>query len=180
MPGSDASSGPCTEGTLRAGNTNVTIQHAGAARNYILHVPPGYTGRTRVPLVIEMHGSGQSATAQSMATFWNRKADTEGFILIYPNALNARWNAGTCCSPSMEQMIDDVGFMRAIVEKTTKDGCIDCKRVYAGGLSGGGLMAYRLGVWPPTCLRRSPRSREPPSPHRASLRARSPSWPSAV
>ena len=44
----------------------------------------------------------------------------------------------------MEQNVDDLGFMRAIVEKTTTDGCIDRKRVYASGLSGGGLMAYRL------------------------------------
>lgn len=144
MPGADAASGQCTAGTIRPGNSNVTIQHAGGSRSYILHVPPSYTGRTRVPLVIEMHGSGQNAMAQSTVTFWNRKADTEGFIVIYPNALNARWNAGTCCSPSMEQNVDDVGFMRAVVEKTTTDGCIDRKRVYAGGLSGGGLMAYRL------------------------------------
>src|SRR5882724_5720178 len=50
MPGSDAGSTPCTGGTLRPGQSTVTIQHAGASRNYILHVPPGYTGKTRVPL----------------------------------------------------------------------------------------------------------------------------------
>jgi polyhydroxybutyrate depolymerase len=144
MPAPDAGSSPCTGGSIRPGNASVTIQHAGAARDYLIHVPPSYTGKTHVPLYIDMHGSGGNATGQSMATFWNRKADTVGFIVIYPNALNARWNAGTCCSPSMEQMVDDLGFMRAIVEKTTTDGCIDRKRVYAGGLSGGGLMAYRL------------------------------------
>jgi polyhydroxybutyrate depolymerase len=45
----------------------------------------------------------------------------------------------------VEQHVDDVGFLRAVVEKVTNDGCIDRKRVYASGLSGGGLMSYRLG-----------------------------------
>ena len=108
-----------------------------------MHVPASYTGKARVPLVIDMHGSGQSATAQIAASTWGKKADAEGFILICPNALNAPWNAGTCCSPSMEQNVDDLGFIRAVVEKRTTDGCIDRKRVYAGGSSGGGLRAYR-------------------------------------
>ena len=88
-----------------------------------MHVPASYTGKARVPLVIDMHGSGQSATAQIAASTWGKKADAEGFILICPNALNAPWNAGTCCSPSMEQNVDDLGFIRAVVEKATTDGC---------------------------------------------------------
>jgi polyhydroxybutyrate depolymerase len=144
MPEPDAGSAPCTAGILRPGDSSVTIQHGGAARDYLLHVPASYTGKTRVPLLIDMHGSGQNATLQSMTSLWTRKADAMGFVVIYPNALNARWNAGTCCSPSMEQNVDDLGFLRAVVEKTTTDGCIDRTRVYASGLSGGGLMAYRL------------------------------------
>ena len=145
--GAGADPGPCTPpvgASLKPGNTNATLEHAGAKRDYIIHVPATYTGKARVPLLIDMHGSGQSATAQMGTSHWNAKADAAGFIVIYPNALNARWNAGTCCSPSMELNIDDLGFLRAVVEKTTTDGCIDRKRVYASGLSGGGLMAYRL------------------------------------
>jgi len=143
-PGSDAGTAPCTESTLRPGNTNVMIPYAGGNRDYIVHVPASYTGKSRVPLLIDMHGSGQNATNQQGTSGWNRKADATGFIVIYPNALNARWNAGTCCSPSVEQHVDDVGFLRAVVAKTLKDGCIDSKGVYASGLSGGGLMSYRL------------------------------------
>jgi len=143
-PGSDAAAGPCTANTLRPGNTNVTIPYAGGNRTYIVHVPASYTGKTRVPLLIDMHGSGLDATNQQGTSGWGRKADATGFIVIYPNALNARWNAGTCCSPSVEQHVDDVGFLRAVVAKTLTDGCIDGKRVYASGLSGGGLMSYRL------------------------------------
>jgi polyhydroxybutyrate depolymerase len=143
QPGLDAGPG-CTANTLRPGNTNFTIPYAGGNRTYIVHVPASYTGKNRVPLLIDMHGSGGNATGQEGTSGWDRKADATGFIVIYPNALNARWNAGTCCSPSVEQNVDDVGFLRAVVAKTLTDGCIDSKRVYASGLSGGGLMSYRL------------------------------------
>ena len=136
--------GPCTDNSLQSGNATVPIQYAGKDREYRIHVPMSYTGTTRVPLLIDMHGSGQSADAQKGTSGWDRKADTTGFIVVYPTALNARWNAGTCCSPSVEQNVDDVGFLRAVVEKVRQDGCVDRKRVYASGLSGGGLMSYRL------------------------------------
>jgi polyhydroxybutyrate depolymerase len=135
---------PCSANSLHAGNSTVTIQYANGNRDYMIHVPASYTGKTRVSLLIDMHGSGQNAANQMGTSGWNGKADKTGFIVVYPNALNARWNAGTCCSPSVEQKVDDVGFLRAVVQKVMKDGCIDAKRVYASGLSGGGLMSYRL------------------------------------
>jgi len=146
---SDEGSAPCTDNSLHAGNSNVTIQYANGNRDYMLHVPASYTGKDRVPLIVDMHGSGQNPSNQMGSSGWNGKADKTGFIVVYPNALNARWNAGTCCSPSVEQNVDDVGFLRAVVAKIKKDGCIDSKRVYASGLSGGGLMSYRLACEAP-------------------------------
>jgi polyhydroxybutyrate depolymerase len=141
----DAEPPSCTQNTLRPGNTNETIQQGGTSRTYIIHVPMSYTGKTPVPLVIDLHGSGANAQNQMGTSGWLAKSDATGFIVIYPNALSARWNAGTCCPPSSTQNVDDVGFLRAVVDKTTTDGCIDRKHVYATGLSGGGLMSYRLG-----------------------------------
>ncbi len=135
---------PCTESNVEPGDASVAIQYADVERDYVIHVPESYTGETRVPLLIDMHGSGQSAEAQKGTSGWDSKADEEGFIVVYPTALNARWNAGTCCSPSVEQNVDDVGFLRAVVNDVRKNACIDRKRVYASGLSGGGLMSYRL------------------------------------
>jgi polyhydroxybutyrate depolymerase len=140
---------PCGPNTLKAGNSTVTIQYANGNRDYMIHVPASYTGTTRVPLLVDMHGSGQNAANQLGSSGWSGKADKTGFIVVYPNALNARWNAGTCCSPSVEQNVDDVGFLRAVVQKVLKDACIDAKRVYASGLSGGGLMCYRLACEAP-------------------------------
>jgi len=114
-------------------------------RSYILHVPPQYDGRTRTSVVIDMHGLGQTAAGQPGQSGWNRRADLSGFIMIYPQGLENSWNGGPCCGPSQEKNVDDVAFLKAVVAKTAQDGCIDLKRVYASGLSNGGVMSHYLG-----------------------------------
>jgi polyhydroxybutyrate depolymerase len=144
--------GPCTTGTLKPGNSTLTIQSSGMMRSYILHVPPKYDGKTRMPLVIEMHGKGSSAQQEISWSGWAAKADAVGFVVIYPQGLYASWNAGPpgcpilmcCCEPAQDYKIDDASFIRALVTKTAQDGCIDLKRVYATGLSNGGIMSQWL------------------------------------
>ncbi len=51
---SDAAQPPCTAGTLRPGNSTLMIPHGGVMRSYILHVPPQYDGRTRMPVVVDI------------------------------------------------------------------------------------------------------------------------------
>jgi polyhydroxybutyrate depolymerase len=127
------------------GQTTRMIMHAGAMRSYILHVPPQYDGKKRMPLVVDMHGLGQTAAGQPSQGGWNPKADSVGIIMIYPQGLNNSWNGGPCCGPSQTMNVDDVGFLKAAVTKTAQDGCVDLKRVYATGLSNGGVMSHYLG-----------------------------------
>jgi polyhydroxybutyrate depolymerase len=143
--------GPCTAGTLKPGNTNMTIQSGGAMRTYILHVPPKYDGKTRMPLVFDFHGKGGTGAGE-MGSGWLPKADSVGIVMVYPDGLYNSWNAGPpgcpilmcCCEPSQDHSTDDAAFVRAMVAKTAQDGCIDLKRVYATGLSNGGIMSQWL------------------------------------
>jgi len=152
MTETGAAQGPCTTSTLKPGNSTLMIQSSGMARSYILHVPPKYDGKTRLPLVIEMHGKGSSAQQEISWSGWAAKADAVGFVVIYPQGLYASWNAGPpgcptlmcCCQPAQDYKIDDASFIRAVVTKTAQDGCIDLKRVYATGLSNGGIMSQWL------------------------------------
>jgi polyhydroxybutyrate depolymerase len=142
---SDAAQPPCTAGTWKPGNSTLMIPHGGVMRSYILHVPPQYDGRMRMPLVIDMHGLGQTAAGQPAQSGWNRRADASGIVMIYPQGLDNSWNGGFCCGPSQQNNVDDVGFLKAVVAKSAQDGCIDLKRVYATGLSNGGVMSHYLG-----------------------------------
>jgi polyhydroxybutyrate depolymerase len=136
---------------LKVGNTTVMIQSGGSMRSYILHVPPKYDGKTRMPLVIDMHGKGGTGQGE-MGSGWLAKADAVGIVMMYPDGLYNSWNGGPagcptlvcCCQPSQDHNTDDAAFLRAAVAKTAQDGCIDLKRVYATGLSNGGIMSHWL------------------------------------
>jgi len=150
---SDAAQGPCAAGTLKPGNSTLMMSFGGDMRSYILHVPSKYDGKTRLPLVIDMHGKGGTSQGQMSGSGWLAKADAVGLVMIYPQGLYNSWNGGPpncptlmcCCQPAQDHNIDDAGFLRAVVAKTAQDGCIDLKRVYATGLSNGGVMSHWLG-----------------------------------
>jgi len=116
-------------------------------RTYLIHIPPSYDGETAVPLVILLHSYGNNGRLFSIRSEMNIKADEEGFIVVYPNGATLRdkgWNAGFCCGPAMRQNVDDLGFIKSVIEKTKKRYNIDTNRIYVAGFSNGGMMTYRF------------------------------------
>lgn len=130
-----------------------TLEHGGLDRSWTLRVP-ARVGRSDAPapLVIVLHGGGGNAENAERMTGFTRKAEREGFIVAYPDG-TARgrvplltWNAGHCCGYAMEQRVDDVGFIRALIERLQATHRIDPNRVYVTGMSNGAMMAHRLGI----------------------------------
>jgi polyhydroxybutyrate depolymerase len=132
---------------INAGNHTISLRSGGVDRSYIVHVPAG--GRGPLPVVINFHGGGGDAAGQQKYSQMDRVADREHFIVIYPNGVHRTWNAGTCCAYAMSHQIDDVGFVRAIVDDVAKQTPIDRKRIYATGLSNGAMMSYRIAAEAP-------------------------------
>jgi len=117
----------------------------GIDRTYIVHIPPSYDGRTSMPLVIMLHGYTESAT-QAQIYVGTAKSDEEGFIVVYPEGTpqyTRKWNAGFTIWKSD---IDDVGFIRELIDRLEQKLKIDPNRIYVAGLSNGALMAYRLAA----------------------------------
>lgn len=132
------------------GDSTVTLIHDGIGRSYIQHVPASYDGSQPVPLVLVFHGGGGKADGIVQSSGFNQLSDEKGFIVVYPNGTSRlgdkilTWNGGTCCGYAMTNNIDDVGFVRAIVTDLQANYQIDPQRIYATGLSNGGIMSYRL------------------------------------
>jgi polyhydroxybutyrate depolymerase len=126
--------------------------HDGKVRTYLIHLPPQYDPRTPLPLVIVLHGGGGSGQNIEEQSSMSDKADQEGFIAVYPDGSGhfrnrlLTWNAGFCCAYAYENSVDDVGFIRQLIEKLQRRYAIDRQRIYATGISNGGIMAYRLGA----------------------------------
>ena len=116
----------------------------GMNRSFLVDAPTSYNGTTRVPVVFDFHGLSGTGMQQMGLSRWNTLANTEGFIVVYPQGVGNSWNAGGCCGDSMSMMVDDVAFVRAIITNLSTDACIDSKRVYASGCSNGGGMSFRV------------------------------------
>lgn len=131
------------------GLTLQSMSYAGLQRTYYLHLPPNYQSATKLPLVLALHGGGR-ADGDDLAerTGYNRLADQEGFIAVYPNGIDAQWNDGrgrTARKSEKIVNIDDVGFLSSLIDLLIQDYKVDPLRVYVTGLSNGGMMTLRMG-----------------------------------
>ena len=123
----------------------------GRTRSYILHIPSFYNDSTPFPLIIALHGGGGNSKSMMGKTGFNDLADEKGFIVVYPDGTGKlknrllTWNAGHCFGYALENNVDDVGFIRTLIEKLQNTYNIDSRRIFVTGHSNGGMMAYRLG-----------------------------------
>jgi len=139
---------PWQDEKLPSGFVNGTSIHhisvGGHDRSYRLYKPAGVPASA--PLVVVLHGFSGSATQAERDYKWDQLADTGKFVVAYPNGINRAWNVngGGCCGWPARQGVDDVAFITATVADITRNVGIDSSRVYATGISNGGIMSYTL------------------------------------
>ena len=130
-----------------------TLTVNGIMRSYVVRTPgEAAQGNGRLPLVLVLHGGGGNAANAEAMTGFTEKARKEGFVVVYPegsgrfNGKLLTWNAGHCCGYAMDHRVDDVAFISALIDKLIEDYPVDPKRIYATGMSNGGMMTHRLGI----------------------------------
>ena len=109
-------------------------------RAYRLFVPPGYDGHQRLPLVLDLHGSGGSSGGQARTSGLEMVSASERFLVATLDAVDARWNV-----PVQAGRPDDVAYVSDVIDHVARQVCIDEARVYATGFSGGARMTSLLG-----------------------------------
>lgn len=135
------------------GDYTFTLEHGGLTRKYRVHVPRSYSAGSPAPLLMAFHGGG--GNMDHMASDDNygliSKSESAGFVAVFPNGYSklpsgqfATWNAGNCCADARDRNVDDVGFVRQLIRDVSARLSIDHQRIYATGMSNGGMMAYRL------------------------------------
>lgn len=133
------------------GQVNVieTLFYQNIQRNYIVHLPPGYSFDQAVPVVIVLHGG--SGTYQNVQGFtqMNTVSNANGFLVVYPQGAGVAppgfsWADGRGTSADLDG-IDDVGFIDRLIDTLNQDYLIDLDRIYVCGFSNGGFMTQRLG-----------------------------------
>lgn len=145
--------------SVAPGSHTRAISVNGFERSYIVHVPAAYKAQTPLPLVIMLHGGGGTARAAMWETGWAAKADQEGFLAVFPNAMARNpskrssfagnpqlWNDGSERFYPGQQAPDDVGFIAAMLDDLATRFALDAQRVFLTGFSNGASMSLRIGA----------------------------------
>jgi len=146
--------------TIAPGDYRFSFVHNGLKREYIVHVPASLPKGRPAPMLLALHGGGGDMDYQADNYGLKEKADKAGFIAVFPSGYSrfpggilATWNAGNCCGQARDQRVDDVGFLKAVIERVSRQASVDRDRVFATGMSNGAMMAYRLACELPTMIR---------------------------
>ena len=134
------------------GDYRFSFVHDGITREYLVHVPKSYRG-TPTAMLVALHGGGGSADFQADDSRYRliSKSEQAGFIAVFPNGYSrfpsgalATWNAGACCGAAQKNDVDDVGFLREVIQRVERQAKIDARRVFMTGMSNGALMSWRM------------------------------------
>ena len=116
-------------------------------RSYSVHVPPSYDPRRPTPVVLVFHSAMMNGSFMAKFCGLSEKADQAGFIAVYANGTGSTplflyWDAGGVRG----RVSDDVGYVVRLLDDLATVVNVDPKRVFATGMSNGGMMCYRLAA----------------------------------
>jgi polyhydroxybutyrate depolymerase len=151
--GADAAA--CPAAGLAPGWHSLAIASAGRSRAVEVFLP-GTADRGALPLVIDLHGSGDNGAEQARSTGLSTVAERSGFVIANPNGGVSfpgegdayYWNIPGVLLVDERQVPagapDDVQFISDTIDQIAARTCVDLRRVYVTGMSGGARMASLL------------------------------------
>jgi polyhydroxybutyrate depolymerase len=135
---------------LGPGDHTRTLMMGEQKRTYLVHVPKGYDPKKPAPVVLALHGAAMNGPMMVGFSGLNKKSDDAGFLVVYPSGTGTgpflTWNAGGRKGKMAEGKPDDVAFIGKLLDDLGTVVKVDERRVYACGMSNGGMMCYRLAA----------------------------------
>jgi polyhydroxybutyrate depolymerase len=129
-------------------NGQVPADHSGeltvgnVTRTYLTHLPNRRPPSGGYPVILAFHGGGGRGAKMVKLMKLDPLADANGFIVVYPDALDGHWNDGRS---SIKNRSDDVGFVTALLDEVEKHYPVNASKVFAVGISNGAVFTERLG-----------------------------------
>jgi poly(hydroxyalkanoate) depolymerase family esterase len=130
----------------RATASPITGSYANAAGSlaYELYVPDSYQAGTAVPLVVALHGCGETADQFRQLSGFDDLAAAKGFIVVYPEQSKSNNWLGCWDWFNAQQVTrgaSEPSLIAGITGWVQQNYSIDPHRIYVTGLSAGGAMA---------------------------------------
>lgn len=167
-PASDA-----CHGTRKPGLREVSVTSAGKRYQVPVHFPRGYTNSRRVPLLLDLHGSSSNGLRELRFSGLDHAAGRDGFLVAAPNGavrqsrsvgentVGDNTGGGNTGHPSRlswnvpgvplaggqrvpEGTRSDVRFLRDVIDQLSSANCVNQRKIYVAGFSGGARMASAL------------------------------------
>jgi polyhydroxybutyrate depolymerase len=130
-------------GPVPTGSSTHTITVDGRQRSFRIYRPA--TVPSAAALVVMFHGALGTGEQAESAYGWDAEADRGGFVVAYPDGLHRGWVVSDgCCGPGVRTGVNDVAFITQLVGVISRAMPIEQARIYATGISNGGMLAYRL------------------------------------
>ncbi len=142
--GAPNGSAGCSRGTgglILGEATEETIVTAdGRTREYQRYVPSNYDASKPLRVILDSHGLGSTATQQRNLSGYLERAERDGAIVLWGQALG---------QPAVWQLLpgdapDDIALVAALLDETEDRLCVDRSRIYASGMSMGGLFSSAI------------------------------------
>jgi len=121
------------------------LEIGGRARTFIVRLP-----RDAAPgvLVLVLHGNHPDARGSMMRewTTFDQQADSWRFAVAYPDGHSGSWADGRGVTNADEAGVDDVAFLRAIIDWSADRYGTHRDRTIVAGMSNGSFMAHRMAL----------------------------------
>ncbi|MEM6397390.1 MAG: T9SS type A sorting domain-containing protein [Bacteroidota bacterium] len=131
-----------------------TIQYAGQERSYLLYIPAAYEEGDDWPLVMVLHGGGDGNGEDLLIRHqFDEVADTAHYLCFYPNGIANQWADGRGATTPDVEGVDDVQFLKNVLDTLALDFTFDHNNVFVTGPSNGGMMTQRLACESPGTFR---------------------------
>lgn len=135
---------------LGPGDHTRTLMMGEQKQTYLVHIPKDYDPKKPASVVLALHGAGMNGSMMVWFSGLNKKSDEAGFIVVYPSGTGTGpflvWNAGGFGGKLAEGRADDMAFIGKLLDDLGTVVKVDQQRVYACGMSNGGMMCYRLAA----------------------------------
>lgn len=111
------------------------------------------------PLILALHGGGGDPDQFASASGFARAATRAGFAVVFPAGSGRRgerlltWNGGYCCGYAARKGVDDIGFLKQVIQDATNRFGVDGTGVYLTGMSNGSIMAETFAARAPGLVR---------------------------
>lgn len=141
----------------KAGFYHGSIDVQNKERTFTYYIPSSYNHDDTVPLLLAFHGRGSTGKNQINLTKFDKLAEKEGFIAVFPDSSvvhepnlkkghERQWNDGRVDTPAYRANVDDIQFISKLIDHFTEHYNVDRSRVYAVGMSNGAFFVNRLAI----------------------------------